>query len=200
MNLDELIVLLPKIDKKLLDCFWNAYNNRWIPDSPELSNLIEKGLLKVSSQKDISRLEGYFSKNNIEKIKDKKEFIFKYLPNTRGLENGKKAAYEDLLDYIQKNHTYCFEEFLTDYNNYTFGDIVEDGYELLHYVAEKVDYTFAYNLETWNIIKNGGVSFKVKQKDNKEDKVKKVMKYIKMFIAIPPFIEDFIIKFFNKRG
>ena len=38
------------------------------------------------------------------------------------------------------------------------------------------------------------------KKDSNQNKVKKVMKYIKMFIAIPPFIEDFIIKFFNKRG
>lgn len=196
MDLDELIALLPNLNEKHLKCFWNAFNNQYISDSPELKDLIDKGFLKVSSNKDISRIEGYFTQNNIEKIKDKKEFIFKYLPNTKGLENGKRAAYEDILDYIQKNHTYCFEEFLSEFNNYTFGDMVENnGYEILYYVAKKVDWTFANNLEVWYGFKKNGVSFKSNQ-----NKVQKVIKYLKMFIAIPPFIEKFILNFFNKRG
>lgn len=195
MGLDELIALLPNpLNEIHLNCFYKSFNNQWIPDSPELFNLIEKGFLQISSKKDISRLEGYFSKNNIEKIKDKKEFIFKHLPSTKGLENGKRAAYEDLLDYIQKNHTYIFEEFLTDFNNYTFGEIVENnGFELLYYVAKKVDWTFADSLVVWHSIKNNGVSFKSKQ-----DKTQKIMKYLKMFFLIPPFIENFIIKILKK--
>lgn len=178
MDLDELIKLLPKLNDEHLTCFWHAYRNQWIPDSPELSDLIKKGFLKVSSEKDISRLEGYFSKNNIEKIKDKKEFIFKYLPNTKGLEYGKRAAYEDLLEYIQKNHTYCFEEFLSEFNNYTFGDMVENnGYEILYYVAKKVDWTFANNLEVWYGFKNNGVSFK----SNQNQTINKFLKVSLMF-------------------
>ena len=71
MNLQELIALLPsELNKKHLDCFYKAFNNKWVSDSPELFDLIEKGLLKISPNKDISRLEGYFERNNIEKIKN----------------------------------------------------------------------------------------------------------------------------------
>ena len=172
MELNELIDLFNshyqnKMNDELLKCLWEAYNNHWMPSSTTLSDLIEKGFLKVSTKKDISRIEGYFTQNNIEKIKDKKEFIFQYLPNTKGLENGKRASYEDLLEFIQKKHPTAFDEFLTDFNNYTFGDIVQNnGYDLLLYVAKKVDFTFADSLEVWYGIKQGGVTFNVQQKQN----------------------------------
>ena len=47
MNLDELIALLPELNETHLKCFWQAHNNQWIANSPELFNLIEKNTIFV---------------------------------------------------------------------------------------------------------------------------------------------------------
>ena len=162
MELSELIDSIESLyskeqQKEILEYFWKAEKESYIPDSPLLFDLIDKGFIKISENKHIEyRLEKYFDKNNITSISAKKEFIFSHLQDLKGLKRGKGASYDDTIDFISTNHKELFDEILINFKTYSFGDIVnENGRNLALYLYRTVGngscYKFNYKTEEYEL-------------------------------------------------
>lgn len=157
MDLQELINLFESSytneqQKEISEYLWKAKRNSHIPDSPLLFDLIDKGFLKICEKKYIEyRLRKYFTAHNIEKISDKKDFIFNQLPNLKGLPRGKNTSYDDTIEFISKNYYELFDKVLSDFKTYDFGYVVENnGENLTKYVYRKFNLksNYMYNQET----------------------------------------------------
>lgn len=162
MELNELIDSIESLyskeqQKEILEYFWKAEKESHIPNSPLLFDLIDKDFLKISEKKYIeSRLEKYFTAHNIERISDKKEFIFNQLPDLKGLVRGKNTSYDDTIDFISKNYYELFDKLLVDFKIYSFGDIVgEHGHNLALYFYRTVGngscYKFNYKTDEYEL-------------------------------------------------
>lgn len=165
-KLNELINLIEtqyskEQQKEILKYFRKAEKESYIPDSPLLFDLIKKGILKISERKHIEyRLGKYFIAHNIEKISDKKEFIFSQLPNLKGLPRGKNTSYDDTIDFISQNYCDLFDKVLIDFKSYSFGDIVdENGQALTMYFCRTVgngsNYKFNQETNEYELKKDG---------------------------------------------
>lgn len=153
MELSELVGSIEQFyseeqQKQILEYFWKAKKHSHIPNSPLLFDLIKKGFIKITEKKYISyRLEKFFNAKNIEKISERKEFIFKQLPTLDGLERKRNASYDDVIDFISENYYNLFDEILTDFKTYQYGDMVgENGYNLTLYLYRKVGNGSNYQL------------------------------------------------------
>ena len=61
------------------------------------------------------------------------------MPNTKGLKRGKNTSYDDIIEFIEKNYSDLFDEILTDFKTYSFGDMVNNnGRNLALYFYRKV--------------------------------------------------------------
>lgn len=161
--------------KEILEYFRKAEKESHIPDSPLLLDLIKNGFIKISEKKHIRyRLEKYFTENNISSISEKKEFIFSQLPDLKSLKRGKNTSYDDVEDFILKNHVELFDEVLKDFKTYDFGDIIgENGHLIALYFYRSVgngsNYKFNNKTEEWEL-KNDEITQIMQQRGYKFEK------------------------------
>lgn len=180
IKLNELIDSIEKQyskeqQKEILEYFGKAKKESYIPDSPLLFDLIKQGFLKISEKKHIEyRLTKYFIAHNIEKISDKKEFIFSQLPNLKGLPRGKSTSFDDTIDFISKNYSDLFDKLLIDFKSYSFGDMVgESGHDLTMYFYRTIGNgsSYKFNQETSEYeLKNDGITQIMQERGYKFEK------------------------------
>ena len=112
-----------------------------IEQSELLDDLIRKDIICISSKPYIKyRLEKFFEKKNIEKISDRKDFIFSQIPNLNELKRGKAASYDDLIDFISVKYTDIFNDILSDIKVYSFSEqYMQNGRTALLYLNRKLN-------------------------------------------------------------
>lgn len=126
LTINEIIDFIDSIytieqQKEVLNILFRI--NHVVERSSILNDMLQKGILKVSEEKFIKyRLKKYFEKNLVTKVSLQKEFIFSIIPNYQGLKRGKSASYDDLVSFVETNYPDLFDEILSDFKTYDYGN------------------------------------------------------------------------------
>lgn len=112
---------------------------RTINPSPLLDDLLKENVLQLSDSPYFSyRLEKFFEKHDIEKVSERKNFIFSKVPDLKGLKRGKSASYDDLVDFVSKKYPQILSEVLQDIKVYSFTEpYLQNGRNALLYLNRK---------------------------------------------------------------
>lgn len=121
-----------------------------IEPSPLLEDLLKENVLQLSDSPYISyRLRKFFEKHNIQKVSERKNFIFSKVPDLKGLNRGKSASYDDLVDFVSKKYSDIFSEVLKDIKVYSFSEpYSQNGRIALLYLNRKLNPQANYKFDS----------------------------------------------------
>lgn len=151
-----------------------------MPDSELLKELLNKNIMCISSKPYLSyRFEKYFSKHGIEKISQRKNFIFSKTPNLDGLLRGKAASYDDLVNFVEEKFPELFLEVLSEIQIYDFSPAFKENGRLctLYFnrkLNPKANYKYDSKIghyvlkddEVTKLLQSRGIKFEVDNPDS----------------------------------
>lgn len=121
-----------------------------IEPSQLLDDLLKQNVLQISQTPYFSyRLRKFYEKHNIQKVSERKELIFSKVPDLKGLNRGKSASYDDLVDFVSKKYPDILSEILKDIKVYSFTEpYSQNGRTALLYLNRKLNPKANYKFDS----------------------------------------------------
>lgn len=120
-----------------------------IEPSEELKKLVSLGILEEAGSVRLAyKIEKYFNKHSIESISQKKEFLFKFISDTKGLKGGKRASYDDLLNFATLYFSDVLYDAVKEIQTFVYTpEIVNIGPQIVQYLSRKITISKNYEFD-----------------------------------------------------